>query len=293
MRRRRGLPADRRRRRRRPTGASAGPTSARARRRELGQPLWRLRPRGVVALARGAASCVAWIGSCVCDVAAAGASSHLVVRGNARLSTGEVEALLDGMRGQNILRVDLERVPAPAAGLAVGRRRDAVARAAVDGRACRSSSASPMAVARLGRAALPRRRAPASSSTSSARSTGTSICRSSTACSRTPASSGRRRPIRRASQLIGAVPRRRCVARPDLRHRVSQIDVIGRARRRRAARRRPGAAAPGRHAASSSGCRTYLELAPTLQRAVHGDRLRRPPVRRARVRAVARRRPRR
>jgi cell division protein FtsQ len=34
------------------------------------------------------------------------AVSHLVVRGNARLSTGEVQALLDGLSGQNILRVD-------------------------------------------------------------------------------------------------------------------------------------------------------------------------------------------
>jgi len=33
---------------------------------------------------------------------------QLVVRGNTRLSTGEVEALLDGVRGQNIFLVDLE-----------------------------------------------------------------------------------------------------------------------------------------------------------------------------------------
>jgi cell division protein FtsQ len=34
---------------------------------------------------------------------------RLVVRGNARLSTGEIEALVDGARGQNILLVDLEQ----------------------------------------------------------------------------------------------------------------------------------------------------------------------------------------
>ena len=36
------------------------------------------------------------------------AVSHLVVRGNARLSTGEVQTLLDGLSGQNILRVDFD-----------------------------------------------------------------------------------------------------------------------------------------------------------------------------------------
>jgi len=34
--------------------------------------------------------------------------SHMVVRGQARLSTGEVLALVDGLRGQNILGADLE-----------------------------------------------------------------------------------------------------------------------------------------------------------------------------------------
>ena len=33
---------------------------------------------------------------------------HMVVRGQARLSTGEVLALVEGLRGQNILAVDLE-----------------------------------------------------------------------------------------------------------------------------------------------------------------------------------------
>jgi len=35
--------------------------------------------------------------------------SHIVVRGNARLSIGEVEALVDGIRGESILRVDFDR----------------------------------------------------------------------------------------------------------------------------------------------------------------------------------------
>ena len=33
---------------------------------------------------------------------------RVIVRGNARLSTGEISALMDGARGQNILRVDLD-----------------------------------------------------------------------------------------------------------------------------------------------------------------------------------------
>jgi cell division septal protein FtsQ len=35
--------------------------------------------------------------------------SHIVVRGNTRLSIGEVEALVDGIRGESILRVDFDR----------------------------------------------------------------------------------------------------------------------------------------------------------------------------------------
>ena len=34
--------------------------------------------------------------------------SHMVVRGNERLSTGEVLALVDGLRGQNILSAPLD-----------------------------------------------------------------------------------------------------------------------------------------------------------------------------------------
>jgi cell division septal protein FtsQ len=37
------------------------------------------------------------------------AVSRITVRGNARVSTGEIEALLDGARGQNVLLVDLEQ----------------------------------------------------------------------------------------------------------------------------------------------------------------------------------------
>jgi cell division septal protein FtsQ len=35
--------------------------------------------------------------------------SHIAVRGNTRLSTGEVEAMIQGIRGQNILRADLDQ----------------------------------------------------------------------------------------------------------------------------------------------------------------------------------------
>ena len=34
--------------------------------------------------------------------------AHITVRGNERLSTGEVLALVDGLRGQNILTVELD-----------------------------------------------------------------------------------------------------------------------------------------------------------------------------------------
>lgn len=73
------------------------------RRRKLGQLAWRL---GRVAIVAGVALLVlAWIGQMFLGSRFL-AVSHLVVRGNARLSTGEVQTLLDGLSGQNILRVD-------------------------------------------------------------------------------------------------------------------------------------------------------------------------------------------
>ena len=56
---------------------------------------------------------------------------HMVVRGHERLSTGEVLALVDGLRGQNILAVSLDDLSAEAAVVAVGRGRDDPPRAAV------------------------------------------------------------------------------------------------------------------------------------------------------------------
>lgn len=87
-------PADRRFRR---------PDVRPARRRKLGQIAWRV---GRVAIVAGLAVIIlVWIGEVVLRARFL-AVSHLVVRGNARLSTGEVQTLLDGLSGQNILRVD-------------------------------------------------------------------------------------------------------------------------------------------------------------------------------------------
>ena len=87
-------PADRRFRR---------PDIRPARRRKLGQLAWRLGRVVIVALV--ALLVLAWIGQMFLRSHFL-AVSHLVVRGNARLSTGEVQTLLDGLSGQNILRVD-------------------------------------------------------------------------------------------------------------------------------------------------------------------------------------------
>jgi cell division protein FtsQ len=74
-----------------------------ARRRRLGQLA--LRAAKVVLVGALVLGAGAWVthemlGSRLLSV------SHLVVRGNTRLSTDEVQMLLDGMTGQNILRVD-------------------------------------------------------------------------------------------------------------------------------------------------------------------------------------------
>jgi len=73
------------------------------RRRKLSQLAWRLGRVAIVALV--ALLVLAWIGQMFLRSRFL-AVSHLVVRGNARLSTGEVQTLLDGLSGQNILRVD-------------------------------------------------------------------------------------------------------------------------------------------------------------------------------------------
>ena len=87
-------PADRRFRR---------PDVRPARRRKLGQFAWRF---GRVAIVIGVVVLfLTWIGQAFLRSRFL-AVSHLVVRGNTRLSTGEVQTLLDGLSGQNILRVD-------------------------------------------------------------------------------------------------------------------------------------------------------------------------------------------
>ena len=67
---------------------------------------------------------------------------RISVHGNVRLSSGEVQAIVDGLRGTSILTADLAALPAAADGVAVGRRRRAAARAAVDGRSVRLASGS-------------------------------------------------------------------------------------------------------------------------------------------------------
>ncbi|HUL73356.1 MAG TPA: FtsQ-type POTRA domain-containing protein [Vicinamibacterales bacterium] len=87
-------PADRRFRR---------PDVRPARRRRIGQWVWRagrVALAGLVVLGAAAWGAHLLLGSQLLAV------SHLVVRGNARLSTGEVQSLLNGLAGQNILRVD-------------------------------------------------------------------------------------------------------------------------------------------------------------------------------------------
>jgi cell division septal protein FtsQ len=91
-------PADRRFKR-----PDVRPTRSPARRRRLGQLALRaakIMLAGMLVLGAGAWVTHKILGSRLLAV------SHLVVRGNTRISTDEVQALLDGMTGQNILRVD-------------------------------------------------------------------------------------------------------------------------------------------------------------------------------------------
>lgn len=102
---RRGLP---------PAAGIPAPADRRFRRSDLrpsrghgfGQVAWRV---GRWVIAGGiAGALLIWGGTAV-----VGSSlmrvSHIVVRGNTRLSVGEVEALVDGIRGESILSVDFDR----------------------------------------------------------------------------------------------------------------------------------------------------------------------------------------
>jgi len=76
-----------------------------ARRRRLGQVAWRIGRWLAGGLAAGLAvwwAAASVLGSPLLRV------NHLVVRGNTRLSVGEVEALVDGIRGEHIFSVDFE-----------------------------------------------------------------------------------------------------------------------------------------------------------------------------------------
>ncbi len=75
------------------------------RRRRLGQIAWRA--GRVIAIAGLAFAALSWVTSVVLGSSALQVN-HVVVRGNSRLSVGEVETLLDGIRHENIFRVDFE-----------------------------------------------------------------------------------------------------------------------------------------------------------------------------------------
>ena len=71
----------------------------------------------------------------------------ITVRGNERLSKGEVLAVLNGLRGENLCLTDLDRWRTRLTRLAVGARRGAAPIAALDDRSGRSRSASRSASA--------------------------------------------------------------------------------------------------------------------------------------------------
>jgi cell division septal protein FtsQ len=97
--------------------AAAGipvPTDTRFRRSDLSQGRrrnWRaLLVRGAWVGGGGLAVLLlmAWVGHLLLDASVLKVD-HIAVRGNARVSMEEIDGRLDGLRGQNILRVDLEQ----------------------------------------------------------------------------------------------------------------------------------------------------------------------------------------
>jgi cell division protein FtsQ len=101
---RRGLPA---------TAGVAAPGDRRFRRsdvrpgarRTLGRWLWRI---GRLSVGVGVALFLSYTAFRAVQTSKLLSVSHIVVRGNNRLSTGEVEAILQGIRGENILRANLD-----------------------------------------------------------------------------------------------------------------------------------------------------------------------------------------
>ena len=120
-----------------------------------------------------------WRGTALSSGAPALQVSRVTVRGNERLSTGEVLAIVDGLRGRNILTVELDEWQQRL--LASPWVEDATLRRMLPSRidvAIRERR--PIGIARLGRRSTWSTRA-ASSSTSTDRTTPSSTCRSSTA----------------------------------------------------------------------------------------------------------------
>ena len=269
-----------------PTGGSGGPTSVPGTRRRLG--LLRLaRGQDRARRSRSLSAAGMWLPRARCST-----SSLLAVKHDRRARQrhgcrrARCEALLDGIRGENILQRGLRGVSPPRAGLAVGRRRRALARAAVDvERARRRAHADGHRAARP--AAVPRGRRRRDHRRVRRRSTASSICRSSTVWFARRQRDG---PLVDADRvrLTGRVPRR--ARRP-----AGSADAavaggrVERARRRRDARRRPGVAAPRRRpvrraADDVSRARADADASGFVER-----RLRRSAVRRAGVRPSARR----
>ena len=199
--------------------------------------------------------------------------TRITVSGNSRLSKGEVVALLDGIRGTNMLTVDLESWRQKLLELAVGGGRGDSPRAARHGRG-RDLRAAADGHRPHQRRAVPDRRSRRHHRRSSVPTTRSSTCRSSTASPRAPRDNGPL--IDEARAALAARVLASLQTRPDLARRVSQIDVSdvrdavadsqGRhgagARRRRAVRRTAavvprsgaGAARTGRRTSTTSTC---------------------------------------
>ncbi len=140
--------------RRAPTAVGvAAPADRRFRRPDVRPNRRRLGPT-IVRLAKWAIPALAVVATAAWTAHVATNSSllvvkHVVIRGNVRLSAGEVEGLLDGIRGENIFQVDFERyrrrvMDSPwVAGVTLSRVLPSTIAVGVTER-------SPMAIARLG-----------------------------------------------------------------------------------------------------------------------------------------------
>ncbi len=147
---------------------------------------------------------------------------RIVVTGNVRLSSAEVQALTHGLYGRSILTADLDCLPAPPARVALGGGRSASSRPALDNRGTRRRATADWDQ-QAGESALSDRSIRHGDRRVRSAATASSICRSSMG------SSGRRRRgkpaidaerAELAARVIDSVSTRKAIAR-----RLSQIDV--------------------------------------------------------------------